>query len=175
MSNIKIKKTKIAILDRDGVINKNKVNNGYIGYEKDFYWEKGAKKTIKYLKKLNFKIFVITNQSGIARNFFKYSDVLKLHKSINLKLKKINTKIDGFYFCPHHVDGVIKKYSIKCKCRKPETNLFNKIKKNFNIDYDKSFMVGDQKTDMLFAKKIKIKGFLFKDGSLYKFIKEKLK
>jgi D-glycero-D-manno-heptose 1,7-bisphosphate phosphatase len=175
MSNIKIKKTKIAILDRDGVINKNKVNNGYIGYEKDFYWEKGAKKTIKYLKKLNFKIFVITNQSGIARNFFKYSDVLKLHKSINLKLKKINTKIDGFYFCPHHVDGVIKKYSIKCKCRKPETNLFNKIKKNFNIDYDKSFMVGDQKTDMLFAKKIKIKGLLFKDGSLYKFIKEKLK
>ena len=69
----------------------------------------------------------------------------------------------------------IKPLKIKCKCRKPETNLFNKIKKNFNIDYDKSFMVGDQKTDMLFAKKIKIKGLLFKDGSLYKFIKEKLK
>ena len=175
MKNIKIKKTKIALLDRDGVINKNKINGGYIGYEKDFYWQKGAKKTIKYLKNLDYKIYVITNQSGIARNFFKYNDVVKLHKSINLELKRENTRIDAFYFCPHHINGVIKKYSIKCKCRKPETNLFKKIKKKFNIDYDKSFMVGDQKTDMLFAKKIKIKAFLFKNGSLYKFIKEKLK
>ena len=170
----KIKKTKIVILDRDGVINKNQINGGYIGYEKDFYWQKGAKTTIKYLKKLNYKIFVVTNQSGIARNFFKYRDVVKLHKSINAKLKEENSEIDGFYFCPHHQDGVIKKYSIKCKCRKPETNLFNKIKKKFKIDYNKSFMIGDQKTDMIFAKRVKIKGFLFKDGSLYNFVKNKL-
>ena len=126
----KIKKTKIVILDRDGVINKNKINGGYIGYRKDFYWQKGAKTTIKYLK-INYKIFVVTNQSGIARNFFKYRDVVKLHKSINAKLKE-NSEIDGFYFCPHHQDGVIKKYSIKCKCRKPETNLI-KLKKNLKL------------------------------------------
>ena len=174
MNKIKIKKTKIALLDRDGVINKNKINGGYIGYEKDFYWQIGAKKTIKYLKNLDYKIYVITNQSGVARNFFKYTDVLKLHKSINLKLKKINTRIDGFYFCPHHVDGVIKRYSIKCKCRKPETNLFKKIKKKFKVDYNKSFMIGDQKTDMIFAKKIKIKGVVLKKGALNELIKKRV-
>ena len=168
------KKTKIVLLDRDGVINQNKINNGYIGYEKDFFWQKGAKRTIKYLKNMDYKIFIITNQSGIARNYFKHKDVLILHKLINDKLKKINTKIDGFYFCPHHVDGVIKKYSIKCNCRKPETNLFLTIKKRFNIDYDKSFMIGDQKTDMMFAKKIKIKGLHFKGGCLYKFLRKKI-
>ena len=56
---------------------------------KRFLLAKGAKTTIKYLKKLNYKIFVVTNQSGIARNFFKYRDVVKLHKSINAKRKTV--------------------------------------------------------------------------------------
>ena len=64
------KKTKIAFLDRDGVLNSSKINGGYVGFIKDFKWIKGAKKTIKYLKLKNYKIVIVTNKSGIARCYF---------------------------------------------------------------------------------------------------------
>ena len=164
-------KHNVAILDRDGVLNfTNK--NSYIGYQKDFKWIKGAKKTIQYLNNKNFKVIVVTNQSGIARKFFKYGDVIKLHNFMNLDLRKISAKIDRFYFCPHHIEGTDKKYKKNCKCRKPEIGNFKKIKKKWNINYAKTFMIGDQKTDMMFAEKSKIKGYLFSGDNLFTFIKK---
>ena len=56
------KKIKIAFLDRDGVINVSKIKNGYIGYVKDFRWIPGAKKAIKFLKKKDFKVVIVSNQ-----------------------------------------------------------------------------------------------------------------
>ena len=82
------KKTKVAFLDRDGVINSSKINKGYIGNIKDFKWIKGSKQTIKYLKSKNYKIVIVTNQSGIARGYFSYTDVHKLHKYVERELEK---------------------------------------------------------------------------------------
>ena len=61
------KKFKIAILDREGVLNFTKKNNGYISFKRDFRWIPGAKKTIKYLNDSNYKVSIVTNQSGVAR------------------------------------------------------------------------------------------------------------
>ncbi len=169
-----MKKYKIAILDRDGVINKINKNKGYIGRIKDFDWQTGAKKTIKFLKNKGYKVVVVTNQSGVARGYFKYSDVLKLHRYINFELKKNNTLIDKFYFCPHHKDGKIQRYKLNCNCRKPKNGQFKKIKAKWNIDMKQSFMVGDQITDIQFARKSKLKGLLFKEKNLYNFMKKKL-
>ena len=155
-----MKKFNLAILDRDGVLNKSNINNGYIGYIKDFYWISGAKKAIKFLNKKNYKVVIVSNQSGIARNYFKYKDVVMLHNFIKKDLKKIDARIDRIFFCPHHKNGVVKKYKINCKCRKPKNYFFKKIKKIWNIDKRNSFMIGDQKTDMQFAKKSGIKGLL---------------
>ena len=166
------KKIKIAILDRDGVLNFANTKNGYIGYQKDFKWVSGAKKAIKYLNDYKFKVIVVTNQSGVARKFFKYNDVVKLHNFMNLSLEKISAKIDKFYFCPHHIDGLDSRYKKKCKCRKPGIGNFQKIKKRWDLDLKKTFMIGDQSSDMLFAKKSKIKGYLFKGGNLFTFIKK---
>ena len=159
------------MLDRDGVLN---INRGYVGYIKNFKWMPGAKSTIKYLNKKNFYVAVITNQSGIARNYFKIKDVKKLHKFMKDDLKKINTKIDAFHFSPFHVDGIIKRYTKKSNCRKPEIGMFKKIQKKFTINKKESFMIGDQKTDMLFAKRCGVKGYFFKQGNLLNFIKKKL-
>lgn len=166
------KKFKVAILDRDGVLNFAKKNNGYIGFKKDFKWITGAKKTIKYLNDKKYKVVVVTNQSGVARKFFKYRDVIKLHQFMNIELKLISAKIDKFYFCPHHEEGIDKNYRMKCFYRKPNNGSFIKLKKKWNIDMENSFMVGDQKTDILFAKKSRIKGYLFKSGSLFNLIKK---
>tara|TARA_B100000795_G_scaffold259880_1_gene235230 strand:- start:2185 stop:2691 length:507 start_codon:yes stop_codon:yes gene_type:complete len=166
-----MKKIKIAFLDRDGVINQKKYNNGYIGHLKYFKWVKGAKKTIKFLKEKNFKVVVVTNQSGVARNYFKISDVYKIHNYIQDSLKKIDTKIDKFYFCPYHIDGIIKKYKKNSSLRKPKNGMFALAQKKWNIDKKNTFMIGDKKTDMQFAKKSGIKGYFFQGKDLYKFVK----
>ena len=114
------------------------------------------------MKESGYIVVIVTNQSGIARNYFKYTDVLNLNNYINSELKKYGTKVDRIYFCPHHIDGVIKKYSIKCDCRKPKIKFFHIINKKWKVDKKNSFMIGDQKTDMLFAKKSKIKDFCLK-------------
>ena len=166
-------KTKIAFLDRDGVINSSKINNGYIGYISKFKWIKGSKKTIKYLKSKKFKIVIVTNQSGVARGYFTAKDVYKLHNYIKMELKQRGTPIDKIYFCPYHKDGIIKKYKKRSILRKPNIGMYLKAKKIWNIDKKNSFMIGDQATDMQFAKKAGIKGFLFNEKNLYNFIKKK--
>ena len=165
---------KIAFLDRDGVINSSNVKNGYIGHIKDFKWLNGSKKAIKFLKTNKYKVVIVTNQSGIARGYFSLSDVYKLHRYLKNELIKYGTSVDKIYFCPYHKDGVIKKYKKRSNLRKPNIGMYLKANKLWKIDKKKSFMIGDQITDMEFAQKAKIKGYLYKQKNLYKFIKEKI-
>ena len=166
-----MKLIKIAFLDRDGVINSNKFNKGYIGSLKYFRWLPGAIKAIKYLNKKNYKVVVLTNQSGVARGFFTIKDVKKIHFHIQKKLKENDAKIDAFYFCPFHQDGIIKRYKKDSLLRKPKIGMFRLAQKRWNIDLKNSFMIGDQKTDMQFARRAKIKGYLFNKKNLFKFAK----
>ena len=168
------KSFKTAFFDRDGVLNSSKINNGYIGKIKDFKWIPGAKKTLKYFKNKGFKIVIVTNQSGIARNYFSLRDLYKINKYIKDSLKEMNVKIDAIFFCPYHVDGVIKKYNKKSTLRKPDNGMFKLAEKKWKIDKRKSFIIGDQKTDMIFAKKSKIKGFLFSKKNLFNFVKKEV-
>jgi D-glycero-D-manno-heptose 1,7-bisphosphate phosphatase len=170
-----MKKNKIAFLDRDGVINKNLINNGYIGKVSDFKFVNGALNAIKLLKLSGYKVVLVTNQSGIARGYFKYRDVQKIHAYIQKRLKKFNTRIDAFYFCPYHIDGIIKKYTKNSKLRKPDNGMFKLANKRFNIDVPKSFMIGDQVTDRMFAKKSNLKFFMFKEKNLLQFVIKKIK
>ena len=79
---------KVAFLDRDGVINKSNIQNGYIGKIEHFKFIAGSIKAIKYLKKLNYKVVVVSNQSGVARGYFKITDVYKVHKYLKITLYK---------------------------------------------------------------------------------------
>ena len=83
-----------VFLDRDGVLNKDKK---YVHKISDFEWIEGAKQSIKLLNKKGYFIFVVTNQSGIARGFYSEEDVWHLHKYINIELSKIHAKIDDFF------------------------------------------------------------------------------
>lgn len=167
------KKTKIAFLDRDGVLNASEIKNGYVGFIKDFKWIPGAKKTIKLLKKKNFKVVIVTNQSGIARGYFSIKDVYKLHRYLKQELVQFGTTVDKIYFCPYHKDGVVKKYKKNSILRKPKIGMYLRANKIWNIDKKESFMIGDQKTDIEFAKRANIKGYLFNQKNLYEFVKKK--
>ncbi len=171
---MKLNKKKIAFFDRDGVLNISTIKNGYIGHKEDFKWVSGAKRALKHVQNLGYKIVIVTNQSGVARGYFSIKDVNILHKYIKISLKKIDVKLDEIFFCPFHEDGVVTKYKKKSNLRKPNNGMFLKAKKKWKIDMENSFMVGDQKTDMEFAKKSKIKGYLFNEKNLYNFLVKKI-
>jgi len=131
-----------VFLDRDGTINAEK---NYLHKPEDWEWIPGAVEAIRGFNELGFLVIVITNQAGIARNYFEAKDVEALHKYVDKLLNKENARIDAYYYCPHHPDFGDK---IVCSCRKPEIGLILQAQKDFDIDLSSSFMIGDKATDI---------------------------
>jgi|TARA_B110000858_G_C17745329_1_gene447018 D-glycero-D-manno-heptose 1,7-bisphosphate phosphatase len=154
-------------LDRDGVINKDK---GYIYKIDDFEWVEGAKESIKYLNDKGYYIFVVTNQSGIARGYYTIQDVILLHNYISDELNTIKAHIDEFFISPYHPINT-NEYLHLSHLRKPETGMLDLAANKWSIDKSKSFLIGDKSTDMECAENFRIKGYLFKNGNLLDFIK----
>ncbi len=162
--------SKVILLDRDGVINKDK---GYVGFKNQFIFQRGAVKAIKYLNEKGYNIFVVSNQSGIARGYFTDKDVKYLHNFLRDQLMRKYCFINKIYYSPFHKNGVIKQYTKNSQCRKPGIKLFNELTREWKIKKRKTIlMIGDQITDMQFAQNAKIKGALFKSQNLYEFIKK---
>ena len=158
------------ILDRDGVIN---VNKGYVAFKKDFIFQEGAIKAIKYLNNNNYNIFVVSNQSGIARGYFSEEDVKKLHNYLRDELTNNFSFINKIYYSPFHKKGIIKKYTKNSSCRKPGIKLFKILTKEWGIVNKKNLMmIGDQKSDIEFARNAKINSAFFSGGSLYSFVRK---
>ena len=138
-------------LDRDGVINKD---TGHVHKISQLIYRKNIFKALNKLN--NFYIFVVTNQAGIAKGYYNEKDFIRFQKKI--KEDFINKKIyfNDVKYCPHHPEGRIKKYKIKCKCRKPENGMFLEIMKNWPINIKKSLMIGDKPSDLYAVKKLNI-------------------
>jgi D,D-heptose 1,7-bisphosphate phosphatase len=164
----KITKKPAVFLDRDGVLN---YNFGYVHKYENFKWMNGSINALKYLNKKDIYIFIVTNQSGIGRGYYKINEFNKLHIKIKDFLSKKNIFIDEVVYCPHHPEFAHGKYRKKCKCRKPGNKLITDLQKKWNIDMKKSFMIGDQSTDEICAKKSKL-NFFYRDKDLYKQIKK---
>jgi D-glycero-D-manno-heptose 1,7-bisphosphate phosphatase len=116
---------------------------------------------------------VITNQAGIAHGYFKEQDVENLHNYINTKLFEKGAHIDKFYFCPFHEQAKILKYKKKTNYRKPGNGMLLEALRDFRIKKNKSFFIGDQKSDEICAKKTSIK-FEYAKGSILNIVKKKL-
>tara|TARA_A100000164_G_scaffold378821_1_gene421368 strand:+ start:1266 stop:1787 length:522 start_codon:yes stop_codon:yes gene_type:complete len=157
-----------CFLDRDGVIN---IEKGYLFNEKDFEWIEGAIDAIRYISDKGYLIIVVTNQSGIARGYYTENDVYKLHQFINSELKKNGTKIDDFFFSPYHPDFKDKFIELS-HLRKPNTGMLKMAFEKWKFDKSKSFMIGDQDTDIKCAQNFGIRGYLYKSGNLLDFIKQ---
>ena len=165
---LKKKYTRPAIfLDRDGVIN---YDYGYVHQIKNFKLRPGVLRGLKYLIKKKFLIFIITNQAGIGKKIFSEKKFIKLHKDINTRLKKFNIFINDVQYSPFHPKATIKKYKKNSSMRKPGNKMIENIKFNWDIDIKNSFMIGDKITDMLAAKKSKIK-FFYARPNFYQQIK----
>ena len=163
---------KAAFLDRDGVINKDL---GYLYRREDFTFVNGAIEGLRYLVELKYELFIITNQSGIARGFYTEKDFLELDKFMKSELFKKGITIKQTFFCPHHPMAKIEKYRVVCDCRKPKPGLLHQVFSKYNIDKSKSFLIGDKETDIEAGRSAKIKSLLFNTNNLHKYLRSKIK
>ncbi len=158
-------KKKAIFFDRDGTINKN---YKYVHKISNFVWLKYAVEAIKFAKKNKYLTVVVSNQSGVARNLYSKKDVDNLHYWMSQCLKKKKTKIDKFYYSTYHKN--YSKNSNKSYFRKPNPGMIFMAAKELKIDLKKSFMIGDQKSDLLAAKAAKLK-FIKKKSNLLTCVK----
>ncbi|EJU06973.1 D-glycero-beta-D-manno-heptose 1,7-bisphosphate 7-phosphatase [Fusobacterium hwasookii] len=151
---------KAIFLDRDGTIN---VEKDYIYKSEDLVFEEGTIEALKTFKNLGYILIVVSNQSGIARGYFTEEDLNIFNNNMNEILKKNGIEITEFYCCPHHPDG-IGEYKKVCECRKPNNKMIEDAIKKYNIDREKSYMIGDKTSDIGAGIKSNLKTVLVKTG-----------
>ena len=151
---------KAIFLDRDGTIN---VEKDYIYKSEDLVFEEGSIEALKTFKNLGYILIVVSNQSGIARGYFTEEDLNIFNNTMNEILKKNGVEITEFYCCPHHPDG-IGEYKKVCECRKPNNKMIEDAIKKYNINREKSYMIGDKTSDIGAGLKSNLKTVLVKTG-----------
>jgi D-glycero-D-manno-heptose 1,7-bisphosphate phosphatase len=147
-----------VFLDRDGTLNEDP---GYLGNPALVKLLPGVAEALSGLKKMNFKLIVVSNQSGISRGLLTRENVDSVNKRINELLDKHNAVIDAFYYCPFHPDFSDKE---ECICRKPSPKLVFDAVKKFDIDLSRSYFVGDSVADIECGVNAGLKTILVKTG-----------
>ena len=129
---------KTIFLDRDGVINED---TGYLFRIADFKFIEGIFDVCLYLQQLDYNIIIISNQSGISRGYYTENDYHKLTKWMLGQFSDNSIKILDTFYCPHIPESL-------CDCRKPKPGMFLDAKNQYNIDMEKSWMIGDLESDI---------------------------
>lgn len=152
---------RVAFLDRDGTIN---VDYGYVYRHEEFEFIDGAIEAMKLLQENNYYIIIVSNQSGIARGYYSEQDFLKLDNWMLQQLKKNGIYEIKSYFCPHLVNGIVKRYAIECQCRKPNLKLYydaiDWLRKRYELDILNSCAIGDKIGDIEIARTLGCRGYL---------------
>ena len=152
---------KAVFLDRDGVIN---VDKGYVYRAEDCEYLDGMVEKLKKFQKMGYLLIIITNQSGIARGYFSEEQYLEFERWLIGDLKSKGVIITDCYYCPHHPEAVITKYRKKCCCRKPGTELFYRAARDYDIDINKSIVIGDRESDLEICKVTQARAILLDKG-----------
>ena len=129
---------KTIFLDRDGVVNKEV---RYLYRLSDFEFIDGIFDACLYFQKLEYKIVIITNQSGIARGYYNENDYLKLTEWMLGQFNNNGINILDTFYCPHGPESL-------CECRKPKPGMLIEAKDKYNISMNDSWMIGDTESDI---------------------------
>lgn len=157
----KLISNKAVFLDRDGTLIRHVDLMRSVSDLKLF--PKSAE-VVRGFNQLGFLVVIITNQPVIARGLATPQEIDHIHAVLVDRLKKKNAKIDAVYFCPHHPNADVKKYRLKCHCRKPKPGLILKGLKKYKINPKESYMIGDAMIDVVSGKRAGLTSILVKTG-----------
>lgn len=151
----KIMQKPAVFLDRDGTLIHDV---GYLNHHSQIRLFPQTVPALKLLRKAGYRLFVVTNQSGVARGLFPESSVRQTHRKLQSLLKARGARIDGFFYCPHHPGGKVKSLSRVCRCRKPAPGMVEQAVRKYPIDRKRSFVIGDKLDDLLLARRARLAG-----------------
>nr|WP_321439753.1 HAD-IIIA family hydrolase [uncultured Hyphomonas sp.] len=153
-----------AFLDRDGVLNED---HGYTHRVDDLVWMPGAREAIRLLNDRGYRVIVVTNQAGVARGFYDEDAIGIFHAGMQTQLAEAGAFVDAFYHCPYHADGKVPSYTVEDHPdRKPNPGMILRALKDWHVDKDKSFLIGDKPSDMEAARRVGLPGHLYAGGNL---------
>jgi D-glycero-D-manno-heptose 1,7-bisphosphate phosphatase len=156
-----------VFLDRDGTLNED---FGYVHRFEDFRWLPGVRDAIRRLNVAGVYVFVVTNQSGVARDLFGEDAVTALHARMREELGQVGAWIDDFRYCPHHPDVGIAPYRRVCACRKPAPGMILDLIAHWPVDTAASVMVGDKAIDVEAGRAAGIAAEMVRGGELEGFV-----
>ncbi len=151
---------KTVLLDRDGVINKNPPDNGYVCNWKDFAFLPNSQKAIKKLTDHGYEIYIVTNQAGIGRGIFSEQQLADVHRQMLVEIEKFGGKIKKIYYCPHHPND-------NCNCRKPKPGMLMRASHEYNFNLSETFFIGDSISDIQAAQSAGVSPILVLTGHGY--------
>ncbi len=156
-----------VFLDRDGVINYPVLNPKTNEYEApfepdDFKLFLDTIEALRELQKLGFKLFLISNQPDYAKGKTKLENLHSVQNKLHSILIENNIIFTEYYYCYHHPKGVVSEYSYACNCRKPGNLFLVQAKAKYDLDFEKSWMIGDSDVDIFCGQSVKIKTIMVK-------------
>ncbi len=151
-----------VFLDRDGTLIEDVGYLHHLDQLTVFPWTVDV---IRALNRAGLAVVVVTNQSGIARGLFTEAFVDETHRHLSARLAAGGARIDAYYYCPHHPDGVVEAYRQRCDCRKPASGLVDRAVQDLKLDPARSFVVGDKWLDIGLARTAGARGILVRTGT----------
>ena len=153
--------TPAVFLDRDGTLIEDV---GYIGRVEQVAFYPWTVDAIRALNRAGLPVVVVTNQAGVARGYFTEAEVELVHRHVTSFVEAGGAYIDAYYYCPHHPDGSVAEYAIRCECRKPGPALVKRAARELRLDPTQSFVVGDKWIDIGLARAVGARGILVRSG-----------
>lgn len=129
---------------------------------------------MRVLNEAGYYVVVVTNQAGVARGLCSTDDVERLHDWMNSELRTAGAHIDAFYYCPHHPSVGTGPQTRACDCRKPSPGMLQAAMTDWPIDSATSFLIGDNETDLIAARRAGVRGYLYATGSVAELVQRVL-
>lgn len=153
---------KAIFLDKDGTLIED------LPYNVDprtMMLTRGAGAGLRILTRLGYRLLVVSNQSGVARGYFNEAAMPAVQRHLTELLEHEQVRLAGFYYCPHHPDGTVPRYSVECDCRKPMPGMLLRAAAEHAIDLAASWMIGDILDDIEAGKSAGCRTILIANGN----------
>ncbi len=151
-----------VLLDKDGTLVEN------VPYNVDparIRFAPGAERGVRLLAQNGYRIALVSNQPGVARGLFSEADVERVGAHLAARLESLGAELAGFYFCPHHPDGMLARYRRACGCRKPQPGLLRRAALDLGLDLKATWLVGDILDDVEAGRRAGCRTILIDNGN----------
>jgi D,D-heptose 1,7-bisphosphate phosphatase len=154
--------TKAVFLDKDGTLVEN------VPYNADPEKIRLLDSVLEGLRLLHeegYKLIIVSNQAGVAHGHFPESALEAIGQRISQLFRAAKIPLSGFYYCPHHPDGMIPNYALTCFCRKPSPGLLFRAAREHQLSLTDSWMIGDILDDVEAGRRADCRAILVNNGN----------